>query len=138
MRNELETEIQQWMNFVHAKVDQPFRLVEICRDDTHEHRHKSGYWHLYTFWLRDDSCSKIGVAGQNSAARYNSHHYNPKSSKSNLAKSLLNDGRCTEPAKNWIIDNTYRINAAFSGFTAPLAHALEAHLHLVFNPVYER
>lgn len=35
-------------------------------------------------------CLKVGKAGPKSTARYASHHYNPKSSNSNLAKSLLN------------------------------------------------
>jgi hypothetical protein len=138
MITELESEVERWSDFVHDNIDSPFRVLEIRRDEDHSHRHNAGYWHLYSFWLNDDTCLKIGLAGPNSAARFNSQHYNPNSANSNLAKSLLKDSRCTEPAKDWIIANTYRINAVFSDFTQPLAHALETHLHLVFRPVYER
>ncbi|MEZ5443441.1 MAG: hypothetical protein R3F15_18365 [Lysobacterales bacterium] len=135
---ELESEIERWSDFVRGKVDAPFRTIEVRRDEGHSHRHRSGHWHLYSFWLHDNTSLKIGLAGPNSAARFNNQHYNPNSANSNLAKSLLSDGRCTEPAKAWIIYNTYRLNAVFSGFTQPLAHALETYLHLVFKPAYEK
>lgn len=138
MKSKLENEIQEWLSFVGPKVDQSFDIVELLRDDSHVHRHQAGYWHLYTFWLYDNSCLKIGLAGPKSAARYNSQHYNPRSANSNLAKCLLREDRCSEPAKPWIIENTYRINAVFSGFTVPLAHALETYLHLIFEPRFER
>src|SRR5712691_7628687 len=38
-----------------------------------------------------DQCLKVGKVGPNSNARYTSQHYNPKSSNSNLAKSILKD-----------------------------------------------
>jgi hypothetical protein len=88
--------------------------------------------------MLDDTPLKIGLAGPKSGPRFNSQHYNPNSSGSNLAKSLVASGLCNPPAKDWIIDNTYRINAVFDSFTGPLAHALEAHLHLVFKPRFER
>ena len=37
-------------------------------------------------------------------------------------------------AKEWIKRNTYRINIVFRDFSKPLAHALEAHLHLLHEP----
>ena len=43
---------------------------------------------VYVF-LVGDICLKVGKAGPNSHARFTSHHYNPKSSNSNLASSIL-------------------------------------------------
>lgn len=45
---------------------------------------------VYSF-IYQDRFLKIGKAGPNSNARFNSQHYDPKNSQSNLAKSLLND-----------------------------------------------
>ena len=41
------------------------------------------------FW--NDACLKVGKVGSKSHARYTSQHYNPTSSMSNLAKSLVLD-----------------------------------------------
>ena len=43
---------------------------------------------VYAFLL-GDRCLKVGKAGPLSSPRYTSQHYNPKSSKSNLARSIL-------------------------------------------------
>lgn len=43
---------------------------------------------VYGFML-GERCLKVGKAGPLSPPRYTSHHYNPRSSGSNLAKSLL-------------------------------------------------
>lgn len=115
------------------------QLLEHVVDHQHSHRHRLGKWHIYSFWMREgNQALKIGVAGPNSAARYSSHHYNPGASNSNLAKSLLGDGTCVEPPKEWLFKNTYRINAVFEDFSKPMAHALEAHLHLVHSPKFEK
>lgn len=43
---------------------------------------------VYVFFWKD-LCLKVGKVGPKSQARYVSQHYNPESSRSNLAKSLL-------------------------------------------------
>ena len=48
----------------------------------------SGKMAVYVFEL-NGQCLKVGKVGSKSAARFLSQHYNPRSSKSNLAKSLL-------------------------------------------------
>jgi hypothetical protein len=48
----------------------------------------TGKMAVYVF-LWDEWCLKVGKVGPRSHARYASQHYNPHSSKSNLAKSLL-------------------------------------------------
>lgn len=49
-----------------------------------------GMFGIYIFEL-NGTCLKIGKVGKNSDARFRSQHYLPKSSQSNLAKSILND-----------------------------------------------
>jgi hypothetical protein len=72
-------------------------------------------------------CLKVGKAGQHSNARYTSQHYNPRSSGSNLAKSILKyeqrvkavvpvakqgeiDRLDESTVGNWIKENTSRCN----------------------------
>ncbi len=50
----------------------------------------NGMMGIYIFEL-NGVCLKIGKAGEKSDARFRSQHYSPKSSQSNLAKSVLND-----------------------------------------------
>ena len=45
---------------------------------------------LYGF-IYNEQCLKVGKAGSNSNARYQSQHYNPKSANSNLAASIISD-----------------------------------------------
>jgi len=76
----------------------------------------SGEMAVYVF-MWGDKCLKVGKVGPKSQARYTSQHYNPKSSNSNLAKSILKHKK--EPGLasltdskvgNWIESNTDRIN----------------------------
>ncbi len=60
-------------------------------------------------------CLKIGKVGTRSQARYTSQHYNPGSSNSNLAKSILKDqvalgipGLSESKVGEWIKKNTDR------------------------------
>lgn len=70
---------------------------------------------VYSF-IYQDRFLKIGKAGSNSNERFNSQHYDPKNSQSNLAKSLLNDPKLVElnldatNIKEWIKTNTRRID----------------------------
>jgi len=56
---------------------------------------------------------KVGQVGSKSSARFLSQHYNPKSSNSNLAKSLEKNKQhysITEDVNIWIKKNTTRYN----------------------------
>jgi hypothetical protein len=98
---------------------------------------------IYSF-IYQDRFLKIGKAGPNSNARFNSQHYDPKNSQSNLAKSLLADPKLVElnldvtTIKEWIITNTRRIDflvdATLGIFVLNL---IEAFLHLKYRPKYE-
>ena len=47
---------------------------------------------VYVFLLSNKVCFKVGKAGSNSMARWNSHHYNlDKATKSTFTKSFLSD-----------------------------------------------
>lgn len=76
----------------------------------------SGKMAIYMFFHRG-ICLKVGRAYANSKARYVSHHYDPKSSRSNLAKSILKHRYDYEfiPSGSahigkWIENNMDRIN----------------------------
>ncbi len=135
----MKEKIEEWSDFIKTSVGASFDISEYVVDPDHSHSYQPGKWHIYSFWLNEnDTPLKIGIAGPNSKPRYMSQPYNPNSSKSNLAKSLLKEGICSENPKEWIKENTYRINVVFDNFSKPLAHALESHLHLVFNPKFEK
>ena len=102
-----------------------------------------GKFGIYSFRFADEFL-KIGKVGQNSDARFRSQHYVPKSSQSNLAKSVLNDSdfdrfNLTENnIGDWIKQNVRRIDfiidASLGVFVLNL---IEAFLHLYFQPKYE-
>lgn len=87
---------------------------------------------------------KVGKVGTKSKARYLHHHYNPNSSGSNLAKSILNDHsfnsnvEVLNDIKNWIIRNTIRTNIIIRADKGLLLlNLLEAFLHCRLKPKYE-
>ncbi|MDR3199591.1 MAG: hypothetical protein LBU34_17115 [Planctomycetaceae bacterium] len=98
---------------------------------------------IYSFFYKG-KCLKIGKAGTKSKARYNSQHYNPDSSKSNLAKSIITD--TTFPVKNldnnnvgdWIKQNTQRINILIDNNSGKfLLNYIESFMQLYYKPKYE-
>src|SRR5574341_509916 len=99
---------------------------------------------IYGFWW-DSNWLKIGQAGQKSAARYTSHHYNPNSSNSNLAKSLANNLQMAKVSRfdaqnpgKWIKAYTCRVNVLISADKGKeLLSLLEAFLHVRLRPRYE-
>jgi len=97
---------------------------------------------IYAFFHKNE-CLKIGKVNSNSNARYNYQHYNPDSSKSNLAKSLLSDnnflGNNTfNNIGNWIKENTRRINIIIpQNVGIFVLNFCEAFLQLNFKPKYE-
>jgi hypothetical protein len=89
---------------------------------------------------------EVREGGPNSIARYTSMHYNPNSSPSNLAKSLITSGErmgirglSQTTAGAWIKENTVRVNLLFpASVVDPLALAyFEAFLHVCWKPVFE-
>ena len=95
------------------------------------------------FW--DEKCLKVGKVGQNSNARYTSQHYNPRSSNSNLAKSiLLGKDKLGLPSVSesnigaWIKSNTDRINILLdSRHGIPVLTLLESFLQCRLRPYFE-
>lgn len=99
---------------------------------------------VYIFIAKDQSiCYKVGKVGVNSNARYQSQHYNPDSSKSNLAKSLLDDYDINDKFNgdniaDWIKTNTTRINLLLpANKSVFILNLLEAFLQIRFQPKYE-
>jgi len=87
---------------------------------------------------------KIGKAGAKSNARFQSQPYSPKSSQSNLAKSILDDvdmkgfNLNEHIVGNWIRENVRRydilIDEAVDIF---ILNLFEAFLHCKYKPKYE-
>lgn len=102
-----------------------------------------------------DQCLKVGKAGENSRARFTSQHYIPKSSKSNLAKSLLADlasvgtnsrfftvdnctGLSADTIGNWVMENTTRQHFYLDSTYPPqLLSLLEVFLQCRLQPLFE-
>jgi len=79
----------------------------------------SGKMAVYVFLL-GESCLKVGKVGPKSQARYTSQHYNPNSSNSNLAKSILKNktelglpNLTDSTVGDWIKSETDRMNFIF-------------------------
>ncbi|HEX8561964.1 MAG TPA: hypothetical protein VF676_03185 [Flavobacterium sp.] len=89
-------------------------------------------------------CYKVGKVGRNSNARYQAQHYSPFSSKSNLAKSILNDDEINEIVEvqldigSWIRKNTTRTNLLIDAQKGILVlNLLEAFVQNRLKPKYE-
>lgn len=99
---------------------------------------------IYIFFL-GDQCLKVGKAGPKSQARYTTQHYNPKSSQSNLAKSILKEkermGLANLDESNvgqWIKNRMDRINFLIDEERGiPLLSLLESFLQCRLKPKYE-
>lgn len=104
----------------------------------------AGKMAVYVFYW-GDQCLKVGKVGPRSQARYTSQHYSPKSSNSNLAKSVLKDKPMMEisdidehTAGRWIKQHTDRINFLIpENFGIPLLSLLEAFLRCRLKPRFE-
>lgn len=99
---------------------------------------------IYIFTDNTGKCYKVGKAGANSNARYQSQHYNPQSAKSNLAKSLMNDYELNNDnliqtdVSSWIKKNTSRVNLLIDGNKGIfILNLLEAFIQNRLNPKYE-
>lgn len=99
---------------------------------------------VYVF-VRNGECLKVGKVGPKSQARYVSHHYKPSSSKSNLAKSLLQnnslpefEGFTEESSAEWIKTNVERINFVLHKDAGiPILNLLESFLQCSLEPRFE-
>jgi hypothetical protein len=99
---------------------------------------------VYVFvWC--DQVLKVGKVGSKSQARFTSQHYNPKSSASNLAKSVLGDfeklgltGINESNVGDWIKHNCHRINFLVDvSCGISVVTLLEVFLQCRLNPRYE-
>ena len=91
----------------------------------------------------NDYYLKVGKVNSNSHARYQSHHYNPDSSRSNLSQSLLSDIEFQallgdRYVGEWIKVNTTRYNILIpSSLGKNFVHFAEAFFILKCNPRFE-
>ena len=101
-----------------------------------------GYSAIYIFkW--NESYLKVGKVNSKSNARYQSQHYNPNSSNSNLSKSLLSEPEFeallgdTMPG-DWLRNNTTRFNILIpERLGKNFVHFAEAFFILKCNPRFE-
>lgn len=99
---------------------------------------------VYAF-VWGSQCLKVGKVGPKSQARYTSQHYNPNSSQSNLAKSILTvDGQMgivnlsESNVGNWIKQNVDRFNFWLdSSCGMPVLTLPEAFLQCRMHPIFE-
>lgn len=103
----------------------------------------SGKMAVYIF-VFENQMVKVGRVGAKSNARFKVQHYNPNSSKSNLAKSILQDenmkkyGLGIDNVGEWIKTNTRRIDIILDIELGVFAlELIEAALHYKYEPVYE-
>ena len=155
------------MNFEKTKKEMQDAIVEVSKylgneiditkleikfeDKGHNNpKAKKGCMYIYSFWHDDfEEPLKIGKAGTKTLARYRRNHYIPNSSKSNLARSLINTPETSkkynlneENIEKWMHDNLYRINIEMpfnieQGFDSFTLELIESILHYKYRPVFE-
>jgi hypothetical protein len=98
---------------------------------------------IYIF-MDEVSTLKVGKVGPNSNARFQTQHYLPGSSKSNLAKSLLDDdeGPCRDFQADeigpWMKKHLRRIDILLDATAGiPVLNLLEGFFHCRLSPKYE-
>lgn len=99
---------------------------------------------LYGF-IYNEQCLKVGKAGSNSNARYQSQHYNPKSANSNLAASIISDADSSyapnlveKNVGHWIKENCFRFNIHFDAkHSDEFATFMESFFIFCLKPKYE-
>jgi len=110
---------------------------------------------VYVFLKNEKICFKVGKAGTNSQARWNSHHYRLNKTKSSLPSSIKNDitkfKSFFDPSihneidnlnnaniKNWIKNNLSRIEFKMSNTESTYAlDLLEKFIAFKLEPIYE-
>ena len=103
---------------------------------------KNGHGAVYLFFYIGIAL-KVGKANNKAVSRFNYQHYG-FNAPSTLAKSLCSDeefvqmGITKENVKEWILQNTHRINIQIGGKDVEAATELiEAVFHFQFRPRYE-
>jgi hypothetical protein len=104
----------------------------------------SGKMAVYVF-IWNDKCLKVGKVGPKSQARYTSQHYNPNSSNSNLAKSILKRKEelglanlSDSTIADWIKANTNRVNLILDQkLGIPVLSLMESFLQCRLRPKFE-
>ena len=108
---------------------------------------------VYVF-ICGSHCLKVGKAGPKSKARFNSHHYYFSTTKSSLAKSIILhknvlkealenssndiiDNLNAENIREWLLNNTSRLDFMFSSTDKYLLNLLESYVQYKFHPLYE-
>lgn len=99
---------------------------------------------VYVF-IFNNHCLKVGKVGPESGNRYRHQHYNPKSSNSNLAKSLLMeqdkigiDNLTENDVGYWIKDHTDRLNFIMNNeLGIQILTLLEVFIQCRLNPLFE-
>ena len=99
---------------------------------------------IYMFKYKDEFL-KIGKVNSKSNARFTSQHYNSTSTRSNLAKSILENAEfCAthsitkDNIKEWMLQNLDRIDILLEDSLGVFAlNLLEAILHYKYKPNYE-
>lgn len=123
-------------------IESGYRIIDRGLPHTPKSLEK-GTMGVYTF-LYNDEFLKIGKAGPSSNARFTSQHYLPRSSQSNLSKSVLLDdnmralGINEDNVGDWIKQNCRRIDIILDKNLGIFALELvEAALHYKYEPRYE-
>lgn len=104
----------------------------------------AGHMAVYVFCFKG-RILKVGKAGPNSDARYRSQHYNPGSSASNLAASILknpapvgNAAVDIDSVGDWIRNNTDRVNFILDeALGVDVLTLLESFVQCRLSPAYE-
>ncbi|SHH33028.1 hypothetical protein SAMN02745245_01102 [Anaerosphaera aminiphila DSM 21120] len=143
-----EKEIEEIVNGVFKIIDKDnideIKYDVISRGCPHEPKglpkNKMG---IYMF-IYGDRFLKIGRVGNKSNARFVSQHYNPNSSKSNLAKSILKDEDMKDfnldekSVGKWIKDECFRIDILVDDSLGIRAlSVIESILQYKYKPIYE-
>lgn len=105
--------------------------------------------------VNDTICFKVGKAGSKSKARWDSHHYNPKSSPSNLSNTILNNKEVVKEyfdktkhneienlnennISDWIKNNLTRVEFIIESDKEDFSlNLLEAFLLFKLKPIFE-
>lgn len=116
-------------------------VEDLCCPHTWPKRLPKGYIAVYLFF-EENTALKIGKANAKSKARYTSQHYRINTTKSTLAKSLMNDPtrhfHDAADVKNWMLSKLRRINVLIKEEKGKAATELvEAVMHYAFRPTYE-
>lgn len=102
----------------------------------------TGFSAIYIFKYNNHYL-KVGKVNTHSNARYQSQHYNPDSSISNLSKSIMNDSEMNAIRGNkhpgvWLKENTFRFNVLIPNRLGKnFVHFAEVFFVLKCNPRFE-